>query len=131
MTATIRRKYDTPALTLSPKQLEVLGKVGGHLYARHGDRELVYRAHGRDEPPQYVAEGEWLVATPVETERYGSMARSTRYALAVEVAPGTYAQAAAKAERTAPRQAPLRVWDEVARLPAFRSREPGRILIGQ
>lgn len=129
---TASRMYETPARTLSPKQLQALGKVGSRLYARHGGVELVYHATGRDEPPQYVAEGEWLIATPVQTERHGTLARSTRYALAVEVAPGTYEQASAKeAQRKGTRQAPLQVWDEVARLPAFESREPSRILIRQ
>jgi hypothetical protein len=116
------------APTLVPeKKLKPLGTAAGHRYVEHAGREyMVHRGEtsgdlGRPRP------GEILVTSTEEINDNGYQTRRQVHHRAEPVPAGTYAALAARGAKAKPREAPLRVWDAVAQLPAFQHRDPVRI----
>jgi hypothetical protein len=109
-------------------KLKELGVAAGHRYVEHkGTEYVVSRAPTSSEysPPR---RGEIVITSSEELVDEGGY-RTVRqlHHRGEPVESGTYAALAAKGAKPKPREAPLRVWDAVAQLPAFQHRDPVRI----
>ena len=128
MFATTRRDPSAVQRTISESKLRWLGRApDGYDYAEHGGKEYAVDIHLSPDPGDYVRQpGEILVMRVHRELIDGSPFEHHGTHRAFEVAPGTYASLAVKADRR-PVEKPMRAWDALSTLPALTRREPTRI----
>jgi hypothetical protein len=109
------------------KKVRELGRAGGHAYVEHDGREYRLARAPTSSEFDRPRRGEIVVASVEEIDDgAGYLTRRQVHVRAEPVPTGTFEALSSKV-KPKPREAPLRVWDLVAAMPAFRQREPARI----